>query len=297
MLTSVTEIFCAIDDFCKYFEESYNRYLIDNPHRKRNRTCSMSLSEIMTITILFHLSDYRTFKSFYINCLKRELNSYFPNSVSYNRFVELIPSGLVPLTVFLSGIKGRETGLYFADSTSIEVCHNKRERRHRVFKDIATKGKNSMGWFFGLKLHLVINNLGEIMACTITKANTDDRVPLPKMLQKLKGWLFADKGYLGMPLIKKLQAQAIQIFTKVRKTMKARIMTPTQQFFLGKRGIIETVIDQLKNSCQIEHTRHRSPANAMVNIISGVIAYCFRDRKPSIRLNKIDMKNMTLISN
>jgi hypothetical protein len=69
--------------------------------------------------------------------------------------------------------------------------------------------------------------------------------------------------------------------------MKARIMIKIQEFFLGKRGIVETVIDQLKNCYQIEHSRHRSPTNAFVNIISGLIAYCFKPRKPAIKPNKL----------
>ena len=179
----------------------------------------------------------------------------------------------------------------------LDVCHTKREKRHKVFKGIAGKGKNSMGWFFGLKLHLVINNEGELMSCKITTANVDDRSPLAKLMEKLQGWLFADKGYLGEPIIEQLKKQAVEIFTKVRKNMKSRVMTGAQKFFLGKRGIIETVIDQLKNCCQIEHSRHRSPTNAFVNIISGLIAYCFKPRKPSIRLNKLQLQKLSLMSN
>ena len=145
----------------------------------------MSLSEIMTIVILFHISHYRTFKDYYIDCIRRALIAYFPKAVSYNRFIELIESSLMPLTIFLHGITGKETGIYFADSTSLAVCHIKREKRHKVFKGIAGKGKNSMGWFFGLKLHLVINNEGELMSCRITAANVDDRSPLAKLMEKL----------------------------------------------------------------------------------------------------------------
>ncbi len=296
MFTSLIEIFCAVDDFCKYFDKGEGKFLISESLRRRHRAYKMTLSEIMTIMILFHISNYRTFKEYYKDCILNHLKSYFPSAVSYNRFVELIPMSLMPLTIFLHGINGKETGIYFADSTSIKVCHNRRERSHKVFKGYAEKGKNSMGWFFGLKLHLVINNQGELMSCSITKANTDDRKPLPKLVEKLKGWLFADKGYLGQSLIDKLKTQAIQIFTKVRKNMKKRIMSQAQKFLLSKRGIIETVIDQLKNCCQIEHSRHRSPVNAFVNIISGLIAYCFKTRKPNIKLNKLQHLNHLLIS-
>jgi hypothetical protein len=297
MFASLEEIFCSIDDFCKYFDKNNQNYFLANSTKKRNKPCNMSLSEIMTIIILFHISHYRTFKYYYIDCVQRALKAYFPRVVSYNRFVELMESSLMPLTIFLHGITGKETGIYFADSTSLDVCHIKREKRHKVFKGIATKGKNSMGWFFGLKLHLIINNEGELMACKITAANVYDRSPVAKLMEKLQGWLFADKGYLGQPIIMQLKKQAVDIFTKVRKNMKARIMTEIQEFFLGKRGIVETVIDQLKNCCQIEHSRHRSPTNAFVNIISGLIAYCFKPRKPTIKLNKLNLQKLLLTSN
>ena len=134
--------------------------------------------------------------------------------------------------------KGRETGIYYIDSTSIEVCHIKREKRHKVFKGLAAKGKNSMGWFFGFKLHLVVNNFGELMACNLTAGNTDDRKPVSKLVENLNGWLFGDKGYLGKDLWERLKAQSIEIFTKVKKNMQERFMNFSQKFYLSKRGVI-----------------------------------------------------------
>ena len=297
MFASIVEIYCTIDEFCKEFELGSSRLLTSSDNNKRNKPSRMSLSEIMTIVVLFHTSGYRTFKHYYQGCIAGHLNAYFPRAVSYNRFIELIPTSLMPLTVFLYGLRGKETGKYFADSTTLEVCHNRRAKRNKVFGGLAKKSKNSMGWFFGLKLHLVINDKGEIMSCCLTKGNVDDRSPVPKLVAKLKGWLFADKGYLGLPLINKLKAQSMEIFTKVRKGMKQRLRTMAQDFFLSKRGLIETVIDQLKNCCQIEHSRHRSPINAFVNIVSGIIAYCFKPRKPSIKSNRIYNSNSLLISN
>lgn len=190
----------------------------------------------------------------------------------------------MPLTVYLSGLKGQETGLYYVDSTSIDVCDIKREKNHKVFKGLASKGKNSMGWFFGFKLHLVINNLGEIMSCSLTTASTDDRKPVPVLVKTLNGWLFGDKGYLGQEFMERLKEQSIEIFTKVKKNMKKRVMSKAQGFYLKKRGLVETVIDQLKNICQIEHSRHRKPENAFVNLVSGLIAYAFKQRKPSVKM-------------
>ena len=243
------------------------------------------------------MSDYRTFKYFYLNCVVKDLHPYFPYPVSYQRFVQLMEYALMPLTIFLEGLKGKATGIYYVDSTSIKVCHIKREKRHKVFKGLANKGKNSMGWFFGFKLHLIINNHGEIMACNLTKANIDDRKPVPTLASQITGWLFGDKGYLGQEFFEKLKEQSIEIFTKLKKKMKSKVIGAAEEFYLNKRGLIETVIDQLKHSCQIEHTRHRKVENAFVNIISGLVAYTFRDRKPSIHINKLTSSYPCLMSN
>jgi hypothetical protein len=197
MFAFLTEIFCHIDDFCKGFDKKNKNFILPSPTKKRQKPCRMSLAEVMTIMVLFHMSDYRTFKYFYLNCIMKDLKEYFPDILSYQRFVQIMEYSLIPLTVFLNGLTGKETGIYYVDSTSIKVCHIKREKRHKVFKGLASKGKNSMGWFFGFKLHLIINNAGEIMACNLTPANTDDRKQVPNFASKLAGWLFGDKGYLG----------------------------------------------------------------------------------------------------
>jgi hypothetical protein len=297
MFAFLTDIFCHIDDFCNSFDKNCQNYFLTSNCTKRKKSCRVSLSEIMTIMILFHRSEYRNFKYFYLYVIMRDLKNDFPNALSYQRFVHIMEYALMPLVVFLAGLKGRETGLYYVDSTSIEVCHIKREKSHKVFKGLATKGKNSMGWFFGFKLHLVINNLGELMSCSLSKTNVDDRKPVPKLMETLSGWLFGDKGYLGKDFMEKLKEQSIEIFTKVKKNMAKRAMSVGQKFFLSKRGLVETVIDQLKNICMIEHSRHRKPANAFANLIAGLIAYCFKPRKPSVNLRKLGFVEPALTRN
>lgn len=296
MLTPITEIFYQVDEFCKHFGENKGRFLLPcNSGKKRMKKIRMSLSEIMTILILFHFSDYRTFKHFYINCIRGEMQSYFPASLSYSRFVQLTEIALLPLMIFFQGIKGKATDVYYVDSTSIEACHIKREKRHKVFKGLATKGKNSMGWFFGFKLHIVINKVGEIMSFQLTPAHINDRAPVPFLVRKLQGWLFGDKGYLGREFAEKLKENSIRLFTKVKKNMKDIVLTPAQNFYLKKRGIVETVIDQLKNLCQVEHSRHRKPINALVNIISALVAYSLKIRKPTVKNFNHQKLNTNLI--
>ena len=217
----------------------------------------------------------------------------FPKTVSYNRFTELMQQSLMPMTLFLKTCcLGDCTGISFVDSTPIRVCKAKRIRNNKVFKDLATTGKSTMGWFHGFKLHIVINDKGEILNFTITQANVDDRAPLKKkrFLDKIFGKLFADKGYIGKELMQTLFVDGVHLITNIKNNMKNSLMTMSDKIMLRKRSIIETVNDELKNICQIEHSRHRSFGNFITNIIAGLIAYSFLPKKPSIKYqaNKSD---------
>lgn len=182
--------------------------------------------------------------------------------------------------------EGKCSGISFIDSTSIEVCHNRRIKQHKVFENLAARGKTSVDWFFGFKLHLVVNEKGELLNFVLTPGNTDDRTPVPKLLQQLFGKVFGDKGYASQKLAKQLlESAGVQLLTKLRRNMKNRLMPLNDRLLLRKRSIIETVIDQLKNISQIEHSRHRSPVNCLVNIVCGLIAYCHQPQKPSIAID------------
>ncbi len=174
------------------------------------------------------------------------------------------------------------------DSTCLAVCHNRRIQQHRVFRGLAARGKTSVDWFFGFKLHLLFNDRGELLSFTLTPGNVDDRKPVPQFAKRLFGKLIGDKGYLSQPLLKQLQEQfGIELITVRRKNMKACELGLFDKLLLRKRAIVETIIDQLKNISQIEHTRHRSPINFLVNLVCGLIAYCHQPRKPSLQLNTL----------
>ncbi len=170
----------------------------------------------------------------------------------------------------------------------MEVCHNRRIHSHKVFKGIAERGKSSTGWFYGFKLHLVINDKGEILSFYLTPGNVDDRNPkvIESLAKELFGKLFGDKGYLSKKISNILFSKGIQLITKLKKNMKNKLMIMEDKIFLRKRAIIETINDHLKNICQIEHSRHRSLTNFMVNIVSGLVAYSFLPKKPSLKLDK-----------
>ena len=274
----LTELFCEIDDFCANFEPAFKSKLIsDSAQRIRiPRKSRLCLSEIMTIIVYFHQSGHRTFKSYYLTKILPYHQNDFPNLVSYNRFIELMPSSLIPLIYYLNSRKGKNTGLSFIDSTRLPICQSQRAKRNKVFKALAAWGKSSIGWFFGFKLHLIINECGELLAFKITPGNVDDRVPVPDLTQNLWGWLFGDKGYIKQELWSDLWSKNLKLITPFKKNMRNKLIESWEKLMLRKRSLIETVNDQLKNISQISHSRHRSVLNFLVNVISGLIAYTFQ---------------------
>jgi len=280
---SLLELLVSVDDFCQLFLPIWEKQLISEGSKKRCRAGQLSLSEIMTIIIYFHQSQYRNFKAYYTEHVSVHLRGEFPNLVTYERFVSWMPSALGPLSAYLKSLYGHCSGISFIDSTALEVCDNHRIHNHKVFEGIAERGKGSMGWFFGLKLHLVVNDCGELLACQITPGNVDDRKPIPVLCQRLFGKLIADRGYISQPLFEQLLDTCnVQLITRIKMNMKNRLIPMIDKLLLRKRAIIESVVDQLKNISQIEHTRHRSPINAFINIIAGLIAYCHQPKKPSL---------------
>lgn len=291
--SKVTDIFCLVDEFCKEYDQIVNKHLLGHPSK---RPSIMSKSEVITITILFQLSGFRTFKHFYIFYVQKHMKDDFPSTVSYNRFTELVGQNLMAMSLFLKTCcLGECTGISFVDSTPVRVCKLKRIRNNKVFKGIATTGKSTMGWFHGFKLHIVINDKGEILNFTITQANVDDRTPLKRkrFLDKIYGKLYADKGYIGKDLMQLLFTDGLHLITHIKNNMKNSLMTISDKILLRKRSIIETVNDELKNICQIEHSRHRSFTNFLSNIVAGLIAYSFLPKKPTIKYQTIKTNQLT----
>ena len=281
----LTQVFCDVDDFYQDFEQNHRaRLKLSTDERHKPCKSRLCLSEVMTIAIAFHGSGYKTFKEFYTNEVLKHWQSDFPNLVSYNRFVELIPWSLMLLACFLSTRRGQMTGIAFIDSTPIEVCHPCRARSHKVFGDLPQWGKNSVGWYYGFKLHLITNDRGELLAFKLTTANTDDRKPVPDLTQELLGKLFGDKGYVSQSLFEQLYQRGLQLISRSRKNMKNCLLPLIDKILLRKRAIIESVNDQLKNICQIQHTRHRSVWNFLVNLVGGLVAYTYHPTKPSLDL-------------
>jgi hypothetical protein len=296
MKKDITELYSFTDDFCKIYTAYEEKQLLPS-EKRRHRTGKMSLSEIMTIMIMYHTSHAKNFKYFYKTCIEYIHKEDFPNAVSYNRFIELMPRLFVPLNMLLHLLFGEETGIYFIDATAIKVCHNKRRYRNKTFAGLAKQGKSSMGFFYGFKLHLIINEKGEFMALKMTKGNVDDRVPVTDLTKDLAGSIYADKGYIKQNLFVELYNRGLKMVHGIKKNMANKLMDLKDKLMLRKRNIVETVFDYLKNKMNLEHTRHRSPINAFVHILSTFIAYCLKKNKPSINYNFNTSLNEALIPN
>lgn len=289
----ILTLFFDIDEFCQLFEPVWKQHLLAENEKRRNRERTLSLSEVMTILILFHTHGYRNLKQFYLEFVSVHLTTEFPDLVSYPRFLQFEQEALIPLAAYLQTRRGTCTGTSFVDATKLVACENLRIPQHRQFAEVAKRGKTSTGWFYGFKLHLTVNDCGELLSWFVTPGNVDDRKPVPHLAKRLWGKLFGDKGYISNPLKLLLIEQNLELMTKPKKNQKN--VTPLlaeDKILLRKRAIIETVIDQLKNISQIEHTRHRSFWNFLVNLISGLIAYSWREKKPAL---SYDVKELSLL--
>jgi len=235
---------------------------------------------------------------FYLEKVCKHLRHLFPKVVSYNRLVELEREVAIPLTLFIKKVLlGKCTGISFVDSTPLRVCRNQRIHIHKVFKGIAQRGKCSMGWFFGFKLHLICNEKGEILNFMITPGDVDDRKPLEykTFVEFMCGKLVGDKGYISKNLFQRLFVDGIQLITKLKSNMKGALMSVSDKLLLRKRVIIETVNDELKNIAQVEHSSHRCFDNFIVNLLGAIAAYCLFPKKPCINLNRTLDTQLTLL--
>jgi hypothetical protein len=275
----LTAIFCLCDDFYKsivseirpeqtfIFKKQYDVDLIPNSR--------MTIPEIMTIILRFHLSGYHDLKHFFL-FVSIYWRHYFPQIVSYSRFIELLPSAAFFLNALLVSLLGKPEGDIYIDSSAIAVCKNKRIYNHKVFRNLAQRGKTSIGWFFGFKIHLVINSAGEILNFAISPGNTHDLNGARSVLEGFSGTIFGDKGYIGKDFFEEMLKKGIKIVTSIRASMRPQIMSLAESESLSRRSLIESVFNVLKNSCRMEHSRHRSPKNFMSNLLGSLCAYMLR---------------------
>lgn len=279
---NLLEMFCYIDDYAKDIDSELEKRLIGEDNLQR---ANLTTGEILTILIFFQLSGWKCFKYFYAHLLQNYRNA-FPNLPSYSRFVEIKGQFNLHLILFITGHFGKHNGEAYIDSTPLKVCNNKRIRSNKVFKKLAEIGKSTMGWFYGFKLHLVINPIGEIISFKFSKGNKDDRQTVKNLCKNFDGKLYADKGYISKDLFEEMLESSVKIITQIKKNMKPKLMEFGENIMLKKRSVIESVFHILKDILNMEHTRHRNPKNYLVNLLGALAAYCLYPNKPSIVLPK-----------
>src|ERR1700746_2947133 len=281
MLDQLVEVFCAVDDFCKAFQPHWEAHQISGSYQPRGPQPGLTDSEIITLLLVLHSSGFKYLKNFYNSPMGEGLRRYFPGMPCYERFVTLQKRVLVPLMCFMFSRMGRKTGIYYIASPALAVCHNRRIGRHQTFAGLAARGKTSMGWFFGFKLHLVFNHLNQIVALKLTSGNVHDTAPVEQLTQNLTGKLFGDKGYLGKKLAAALLKRGLALLTKVRKNMKALPLTLTDKLLLNARNMAETIIGHLKAFSSLNLPKHRAPLNAFLHLLAALTAYQLNPIKPT----------------
>ena len=285
MLDRIVEVFCEVDDFCQAFLPQWEASLLGTGGpAPRGPQPGLSTSEIITLLLVLHSSGFKHLKSFYHGFAEPLLRGYFPGMPCYEHFVALQKSVFVPLVFFLHSHLGTRTGLYYIDSTALPVCDNHRISRHKVFAGLAQRGKTSMGWFFGFKLHLVFNNDNEIVALKLTPGNVHDTTPVPALTRDLIGKLFGDKGYIGQKLAEDLLRRGLTLFTRVRRNMKSLPISLHDKALLNARNMAETIIGHIKEFSSLNLSKHRSVINAFVHIIAAITAYQINPFKPKRNL-------------
>jgi len=283
----LTTIFYHADEFCKFFEKEFKIRVLSDGRGLRERASILSLSEVISIASYYHQSKYKTFKDYYTR--SAELKPAFSRMPSYNRFIELQQKAFMPLALFAKiQSTGKCDGTSFIDSFPLQVSKQKRISSHKTFRGLAARGKTSVGWFYGFKIHVIINSKGEVLDFTITPGNVVDNNAkvIGQMMQNIHGKVYGDKGYLlNADLFLKLYCRGIHMVTKIRSNMKNKLMDIGDKIMLKKRGVIESVGAVFKEDLNIEHSRYRSPITLFINVFSALIAYLFRKAKPSIYKN------------
>jgi len=260
----LTDLFVTIDDLAP-------------EKRKVGRRPTLSSSECITIILLRYAYGLNNWWSVY-----KHISLYhkkeFPSLSTYKSFLECINRS-VKIAAYILYLMLREnrkthTGNTLLDSTPLPVCKNHRIRGHKVAKDIASRGKYSLGWYYGLKLHMASDRKGNILNCLITSAFVDDREYLKNLFKKMKGIFVADAGYLSKELERMATENGSLLLTCMRKNMK-RLCEMWQLFALQSRINIESVFSHLKLREGIVTSLPRSLHGLLAHYLFCIFAYQF----------------------
>jgi len=271
-------IYCFVDDFIKNILLNI-KYALQRPDRNNPpvKKFNLGLAELTSLALFKFFTGHRNWKTFYY-FVKTYHQTDFPNLPSYQNFLRAMNKlsffALFLLQAFMSFFR-KITGLKkikITDSTKLEVCKIKREFSHKVVRGLAAKSKSTMGWFYGFKLHIICNELMQILSFRITAGNIDDRKGLDMIWNNIFGLIIADAGYLGKNWQEKAKNLGKQLFTAVKANMK-KIMTKTQHQLLKLRQRVETIFSVLKLRLGLETSLPRSPLGYFAHYIWCLTAY------------------------
>ena len=283
-MKSLEGMFLAIDNFVNtlFAQKSLllrHYYGISGPRS------AMSLADTLKLVLAYHseVHQFKHFKAFhqYVSQHQRE---QFPNLLSYSR-TNCLRCKVYQLLEALFGFNlGKPTADNLIDSTRIPTTKRHRGKRKRKMLTKANFGYTWSGYYFGFKLHLIINSFGEIIRTEITPAKISDVSQVKKMCQGMTGNLYGDRGYVGKDLREEVENEfGVHLKAKPRKNMSGDYLSKRDKKFLRKcRNIIETVIGMLKRSHDLEHSRHRSNNGFYSNLWGALVAYSFRLDKPCV---------------
>lgn len=279
-------IFDQIDNLLKTMSASLRRKLLSDLRPAGGRPSGLSLQAILAFGIFRYATGVKDVKHYHRKLLSSYSNELgrIPNYGNFNTLVNQATPYVIFLLQWIFYVnKSRQDGFYFMDSTPLKVCENKRIFDHKVCEDLAQRGKSSMGWFFGFKLHVVCDSLGRLVSLLITPGNTDDRKFVLKLLRGLKGLCIADAGYVSKKLMQELYEQGLLLLTDVRKSMK-RLMSETQHALLKQRQRIEGVFSCLKHRLKAEASIARSPLGYLSRCLYACLTFALS--------KELEMKNL-----
>jgi len=279
-------IFDRIDDLLKAMSISLRRKLLADLKPKGGRPSGLSLPAILTLGIFRFATGVKDVKHYHrklVSSYSQELGR-IPNYGNFNALMnQATPYVIFLLEWICYSNKSTSNGAYFLDATSLKVCENKRIFDHKVCEDIAQRGKSSMGWFFGFKLHVVCDSLGRLVSLLITPGNTDDRKFVLKLLKGLKGLCVADAGYVSKKLMHELYEQGLLLLTDVRNSMK-RLMSEAQHAVLKLRQRIEGIFSCLKHRLKAEASIARSPLGYVSRCLYACLTFALSKELETIAL-------------
>ncbi|MEQ1144813.1 IS982 family transposase [Acinetobacter soli] len=280
-----TELFCVINDFFLKFESIYWNFLKQNFRCSRVRPAQLSISEITFIAIWFKCSRFNTFKAFF-TWLKEGKNHLFKYLPYYQSMIHLIKRHELALhALHVALMKGQDTQYLWIDSTTLLVCKNQRIQRHKSLVQIASRGRSSMGWFYGCKLHIAMDQFGEIACSALSNGHVADIKMVEQLVAGLNGKLYGDRGYISQELKIRLKDRGIDLITYHRRNMQAIQLCASDEYHLKQCNKIETLFSLLKGQYNLVTSKARSLHGFLSGIYASLYVYQLtHGNKPTIQI-------------